>query len=97
MKQVGLTHIGKPYDLRFEWSDTKMYCSELVWKIYQSGAGITLAKPRAMESYRLGHPTVRALVTARWGDSVNWKEQMVAPSDLAQSTLLTTVQDTMAR
>src|SRR5258705_144370 len=24
---------GRPYDLTFEWSDTKIYCSELVWKI----------------------------------------------------------------
>ena len=24
--------IGKQYDSKFQWSDTKMYCSELVWK-----------------------------------------------------------------
>ena len=25
---------GKPYDLYFEWSDARIYCSELVWKMY---------------------------------------------------------------
>ena len=25
---------GKAYDMSFEWTDEKMYCSELVWKIY---------------------------------------------------------------
>jgi hypothetical protein len=24
--------LGKSYDLTFEWSDKRMYCSELVWK-----------------------------------------------------------------
>src|SRR5437867_163185 len=24
-----------PYDLTFEWSDDKIYCSELVWKVYE--------------------------------------------------------------
>ncbi len=34
MRQVGEKHKGKDYDLYFEWSDSKIYCSELVWKIY---------------------------------------------------------------
>ena len=96
MQQEGRRHIGKHYDLRFEWSDDRMYCSELVWKIYQEGAGIELTKPRPMDSYRLGHPKVKALVTKRWGKHIDWKAPMVAPSDLAQSPLLEVVEDTTA-
>lgn len=33
MKQVGEKFSGKDYDLYFEWSDSRIYCSELVWKI----------------------------------------------------------------
>ena len=33
---------NKDYDLYFEWSDDKIYCSELVWKIYKNGADIEL-------------------------------------------------------
>lgn len=95
MERIGRDHLGKAYDLRFEWSDEKMYCSELVWKIYRAGAGVELATPRPMDSYRLAHPEVKALMTARWGDAVHWKEKMVAPSDLAESPLLETIDDTM--
>jgi uncharacterized protein YycO len=35
MLQVGKKFEGKPYDLYFEWSDDRIYCSELVWKIYK--------------------------------------------------------------
>ncbi|MDR3178161.1 MAG: hypothetical protein LBT96_04175, partial [Campylobacteraceae bacterium] len=31
---------GKEYDLTFEWSDEKMYCSELVWKIYKQSVDL---------------------------------------------------------
>jgi hypothetical protein len=93
MNVVGRLHQRKRYDLRFDWSDQKMYCSELVWKMYKAGAGIELAGLRPMDSYKLGDPKVRGLIQARWGDDVNWKEPMVAPSDLANSPLLEVVVD----
>ncbi|MEC9389394.1 MAG: YiiX family permuted papain-like enzyme [Myxococcota bacterium] len=97
MKTIGQKHQQKRYDIRFEWSDEKMYCSELVWKIYKEGAGIQLSKPRTMDSYHIGNPEVRRTIEARWGASVNWKENMVAPSDLAESPLLKVVSDTTGR
>jgi hypothetical protein len=93
MNTVGRTHHQKSYDLRFDWSDQKMYCSELVWKIYKTGAGIELAGLRPMDSYRLNDPKVISLIQARWGDDINWKEPMVAPSDLASSPWLEVVVD----
>ena len=48
MRIEGQEHRSKSYDLLFDWSDEKMYCSELVWKIYQEGAGIELAKRTAV-------------------------------------------------
>ena len=35
MQKVGEQFSGKSYDIYFEWSDDKIYCSELVWKIYR--------------------------------------------------------------
>ena len=35
MRKAGEKYIGKDYDLYFEWSYPKIYCSELVWKIYK--------------------------------------------------------------
>ena len=95
MRTEGQEQRSKSYDLLFDWSDEKMYCSELVWKIYQEGAGIELAKPRPMEDYNLSSPRVRSVVEARWGSAIKWQEPMVAPSDLAESPLLETVFDSM--
>jgi len=93
MRVAGEGYAGIPYDLQFEWSDKRMYCSELVWKIY-SGAGLRLAEPRPFSSYRLSHPEVRAKIEERWGTNVNWNELMVAPSDLAESPSLRVIEDT---
>lgn len=35
--------LGKPYDVRYEWDDEKIYCSELILKAYQRASGETLA------------------------------------------------------
>lgn len=82
--------LGKNYDTRFQWSDEKIYCSELVWKAYNEAAGVKLCKPRMFSTYNLQHPTVQQIVKQRYGSVKNlpMSELCVAPSDLAQSTLL---------
>ena len=94
MKQYGESLRGKRYDLLFQWSDQKMYCSELVWKVYQHGAGIELAIPKTFDSYNFDHPKVQKKLQERWGRRINWKEKVVAPSDLAQSDALRLVETT---
>ncbi len=85
--------LGKDYDGQFRWSDDRIYCSELVWKVYKNAVGIELCKPRAFSSYNLKHPTVQRLVKARYGstNALPLNEVAVAPSDLAESTLLVEV------
>ena len=90
LAKEGLRYQGFSYDLLFEWSDTKMYCSELVWKIFNS-IGIELSPKRPMRDYQFDHPVVQKLLRERWGKHVNWEEPMVAPSDLVESQLVTTV------
>ncbi len=90
MRHAAHTFQGTKYDLKFEWSDERMYCSELVWKIYEAG-GIKLIAPQKMNSYHFNHPEVQKLLQARWGSDINWKEPMVAPSDLSTSKKLAVV------
>lgn len=33
LRTEGERYLGKPYDLLFRWSDNRIYCSELVWKM----------------------------------------------------------------
>ncbi len=89
-KRYARLQIGKNYDSHFQWSDDRVYCSELVWKIYKEAAGIELCQPRALKSYNLHHPAVQALITKRYGSmsKLPMNERMVAPSDLAESSLL---------
>ncbi|ADP17925.1 hypothetical protein AXYL_04610 [Achromobacter xylosoxidans A8] len=40
LANAGAAFVGKPYDLVFAWSDDRIYCSELVWKVYQRALGV---------------------------------------------------------
>ncbi len=37
-------YAGRAYDLRFEWSDERIYCSELVWKLYERTLGLRIGE-----------------------------------------------------
>jgi hypothetical protein len=88
-REWALSQIGRDYDGLFAWSDDRMYCSELVWKIYQK-AGVELCQPRKFRDYNLRHPEVVKLINQRYGgmSRVPLDEKVVAPSDLAASPLL---------
>ena len=90
MKTYCDNELGKSYDLFFNWDDTEIYCSELVWKAYQK-AGIELCKPRPLKDYDLSSPVVRTVMKQRYGEKIPEDELMVAPSDLFSSTLLEVV------
>ena len=89
-QQYAQLQLGKNYDPYFQWSDTRVYCSELVWKIYKHATGIELCQPRILSSYNLHHPTVQLLIKKRYGSmsQLPMNELIVAPSDLAESNLL---------
>ncbi len=84
--------IGRDYDARFGWDDKKLYCSELVWKVYQH-AGVELCPPRKFRDYDLQRPAVKRIIEQRYGsmDKLPLDEKVVAPSDIAASELLVEV------
>jgi hypothetical protein len=84
--------IGRDYDVRFGWDDKKLYCSELVWKVYQH-AGVELCPPRKFRDYDLQRPAVKRIIEQRYGsmDKLPLDEKVVAPSDIAASKLLVEV------
>lgn len=94
MKSLATSYLGIRYDPQFQWSDQKMYCSELVWKLYKHGAGITLSRPQKMKDYDFSHPALVQEMQRRWKGTVNWNEKVVAPSDLAQSSKLKIIENT---
>ena len=94
MKTYGSQFKNKDYDLYFEWSDDKIYCSELVWKIYKNGANIELCKLERLKNFNLNNPKVKEILTERYGNKIPLEEQVVAPSQLVDSPILETVIDT---
>ena len=81
---------GKKYDLLFQWTDDKMYCSELVWKLYKR-AGVELCEPHRFRDYDLNHAEVQKIMKERYGMDMPWDETVVAPSDLRRCPLLEVV------
>ena len=72
-------YLGMPYDLEFKFNNGKMYCSELVWLIYQD-QGIVLCKPRKVSSFICTRiPRVKKLMLKR---HISMDQTAVAPVDL---------------
>lgn len=88
LKAEARKYRGKPYDLYFGWSDDSIYCSEMVWKIYQRALGIELGTLRQIKDFDLSHPAVKAKMKERYGDSIPYDEQVIAPSDIFNASNL---------
>lgn len=92
MKQTAQNFTGKDYDLAFGWSDENIYCSELVWKVYERGANIEVSKPQKLKEFDLTHPIVKAKLKERYGNNIPLDETVVSPAAIFNSELLTTVE-----
>jgi len=91
MKREGEKFKGKNYDLTFEWSDEKMYCSELIWKVYQRATGIEIGKLEKLSDFNLTHETVKKKMKERYGDKIPTEEIVISPTAIFNSDLLMTV------
>jgi len=91
MKKVGDQFDQKNYDLTFEWSDDKIYCSELIWKIYQRATGIEIGKLEKLGDFDLTNKLVKQKMKERYGDKIPMDEIVISPAAIFDSELLTTV------
>jgi len=93
MKEVGNEYKNKDYDIYFEWSDDKIYCSELVWKIYQRTTGIEIGQLEKLNSFDLSDPVVKEKIEERFGNSLPLDETVISPSAMFDSDKLVTVKE----
>jgi len=91
MKQVGDNFKGKNYDSTFEWSDDKIYCSELIWKMYQRATGLEIGKLEKLSDFDLTNELVKKKMKERYGNKIPIKEIVISPGAICDSELLTTV------
>ncbi|MBN8676675.1 MAG: YiiX family permuted papain-like enzyme [Chitinophagales bacterium] len=93
MKQIAGGFAGKPYDLTFEWSDDRIYCSELIWKIYQRATGIEIGQLAQLKSFDLSAKPVQKKMKERYGEQIPWNEPVISPAAIFDSDLLVTVKN----
>jgi hypothetical protein len=91
MRAAGEKFRGKPYDLYFEWDDRRMYCSELVWKIYKQATGIEIGELQRLREFDLSHPAVREKMKERYGSRVPLNEAVISPAAMFESDKLVEV------
>ncbi|RYY35274.1 MAG: YiiX family permuted papain-like enzyme [Sphingobacteriaceae bacterium] len=91
MKTIGKEMAGKNYDLYFEWSDERIYCSELIWKVYKEGAGVEIEKLQQLKDFELTNPLVKAKLKERYGNTLPLHEKVISPAAIFNSNLLYTV------
>jgi len=91
MKEIGNVFNGKNYDLTFEWSDDKIYCSELIWKIYQRATGIEIGELQKLKDFDLSNHAVKKKMKERYGNKLPLEETVISPASIFNSELLFTV------
>jgi hypothetical protein len=93
MQAYGLQCKGKNYDLYFSWSDDKIYCSELVWKMYKQAANIEIGKLEKLQDFDLTSAEVQQKMQERYGKNIPFNEIVVSPASIYASDLLQTVKE----
>jgi hypothetical protein len=82
LRQAATKLQGKPYDLTFEWSDARIYCSELVWKIYDRGLGLGVGRLQKLREFDLSDPIVKAKMKERYGNALPMEETVISPGEM---------------
>lgn len=93
MKKIGEKYKGKSYDLYFEWSDDKIYCSELVWKVYKEATGIEIGELEELKDFDLTNNVVKQKMKERYGNSIPLDEKVISPASMFNSNKLITVKE----
>ena len=92
-KTVAETFKGKPYDFVFGWSDDKIYCSELAWKVYDRALNIHIGSLQLLRDFDLSNPIVSQKLRERYPDGVPMNESVISPEQMFKCDSLITILD----
>jgi hypothetical protein len=93
MKIAGKQYNGKDYDFYFGWSDERIYCSELVWKIYKEATGLEIGELQPLKDFDLSSAPVKKKMKEIYGDNIPATEKIISPVSMFNSPLLVTVME----
>jgi len=86
-------YLDRNYDLTFEWSDDKIYCSELIWKVYKETTGIEVGKLQKLSDFDLTNEMVKKIMKERYGNNVPMNETVISPKSIFESGNLKTIRE----
>jgi hypothetical protein len=81
-------NLGKPYDAYFGWGDDRLYCSELVWKVYKNCCNKEIGKLEMIKDLDLSNPIVQYKLKERYGKNIPYEEKVISPGAMFDSELL---------
>lgn len=90
-----LPKYNKPYDIYFEWSQERIYCSELTYHVMKDVTGFELGRVQKMKEMRLDGPYVKALIEKRLtdiGKELDLEEDIVTPVSQMQDDEVTLIE-----
>jgi hypothetical protein len=88
MWEIGRSFLGLHYDSRFEWGDDRLYCSELVYKIYLRGAGVKVGRLERFSDLDLSGQAAKALIRRRYPEGLPMAHPVVTPAALFEDPAL---------
>lgn len=91
LRAAGQPLLGRGYDLAFNWSDRQIYCSELIWKMYDRGLHRQLGQLQQLRDFDLRTPAVQAKLRERYGNRLPLSEPVISPASIFNSPELITV------
>ncbi|OWP61770.1 peptidoglycan peptidase [Hymenobacter amundsenii] len=91
LQAAGEQYRGRSYDLYFGWSDERIYCSELLWKMYRQATGREIGQLQTLREFDLSNPSVQAKMRERYGNKLPLNERVISPIRMLESVELVTV------
>lgn len=91
MKLSAERFLGKDYDIYFEWSDDQIYCSELIWKIYNESVNVEIGKLEHLGDFDLSHKIVKQKLIERYGTNIPMDEKVISPASMFDSEKLISI------
>lgn len=83
LSALGKTWLGRPYDPKFRWDDDALYCSELVHKLFERGAGVTLGRIERADAMNLDDERVKRALKKRFSPGAfDPAEPVVTPDSI---------------
>ena len=93
LRKAARKYEGRPYDFTFEWSDDRIYCSELVWKLYEGVLGVRIGELQTVRDLDLTDAVVRVKMKERFGENIPLDEPVISPASMFASPLFVTVKE----